>query len=106
MEVYRYDKLYTGANVKILDLLDDEINEKGNTHILENMKLSIKEIKEKYINYFGWWVDLSIDNLKKEYGYFNHVTNYNVEDYIIIADLNEKGLLIITPKPKRKYEVN
>lgn len=105
MKAYRYDTLYTGNTVKIMDLLEDEIEDKGNDHIIDALTMSIEEIEEQYSNYFGWWVDLSIDNLKSEYGEQEEITTYIINDYKIIADLKEQGLLIITPKPKRKYEI-
>lgn len=106
MLLYRIDNLYTGNNIKILDVLDDEIKDKENIVLEENLELSLEEIKNRYKNYYGWWVNKTVKELYEEYGYHEDITIYSVEDFIVLADLDEKGILIITKKPKYIYEVN
>src|SRR5699024_355555 len=106
MLLYRIDNLYTGNNVKILDVLDDEIKDKENIVLEESLKLSLEEIKNKYKNYYWWWVNKTVKDLYEEYVYHENITIYSVEDFIVLADLDEKGILIITKKPKYIYEVN
>ena len=106
MILYRIDNLYTGNNIKVLDVLDDEIKDKENIVLEENLKLSLEEIKNKYENYYGWWVNKTVKELCEEYGYHEDIAIYSVEDFIVLADLDEKGILIITKKPKYIYEVN
>ena len=63
MLLYRIDNLYTGNNVKILDVLDDEIKDKENIVLEESLKLSLEEIKNKNKNYYGWWVNKTVKEL-------------------------------------------
>lgn len=105
MIVYRIDKLYTGRNIKLLDVLDDEIVEKGNTVLREELVLPLDQIEKEYKGYYGWWVSKSIEELYEEYGHYKDITTYLVEDFITLADLNEKGMLIATKKRKSNYEL-
>lgn len=47
MIVYRIDNLYTGKNVKILDVLDDEIIDKENTVLKDELILPLDQIEKK-----------------------------------------------------------
>lgn len=105
MIVYRIDNLYTGRNIKLLDVLDDEIVEKGNTVLKEELVVPLKQIEKEYKDYYGWWVNKSIEGLYEEYGYYKDITTYLLEDFIILADLDEKGMLIATKYRKREYEI-
>lgn len=77
MLLYRIDNLYTGNNVKILDVLDDEIKDKENIVLEESLKLSLEEIKNKNKNYYGWWVNKTVKELYEEYGYHENITIYS-----------------------------
>ena len=77
MLLYRIDNLYTGNNVKILDVLDDEIKDKENIVLEESLKLSLEEIKNKNKNYYGWWVNKTVKELYEEYGYYENITIYS-----------------------------
>lgn len=105
MIVYRIDNLYTGRNIKLLDVLDDEIIEKGNTVLKEELVVPLDQIEKKYKDYYGWWVSKSIEELYEEYGYYKDITTYLIEDFITLADLDEKGMLIATKNRKCKYEL-
>lgn len=105
MIVYRIDNLYTGKNVKILDVLDDEIIDKENTVLKDEVILPLDQIEKKYKDYYGWWISKTIKELYEEYGYYKNITTYLIEDFVILADLDEKGMLIATKKRKREYEL-
>lgn len=105
MIAYRIDNLYTGRNIKLSDVLDDEIIEKGNTVLEEELVVPLDQIKKKYKDYYGWWISKSIEELYEEYGHYKDITTYLIEDFIILADLNEKGMLIATKKRKSNYEL-
>lgn len=84
MLLYRIDNLYTGNNVKILDVLDDEIKDKENIVLEESLKLSLEEIKNKNKNYYGWWVNKTVKELYEKYGYHENITIYSqVRDSLV-----------------------
>lgn len=106
MKLYRIDNLYTGNNVKLLDVLEDEIVDKGNEIIKEELLVSFNDIMSKYNEYYGWWANTDKLELYEEYGFYEETTTYEVTDYVMIVDLQEKGILLGTKKPKGKYEID
>lgn len=132
---YRNDEFGAPRSYRAVDVLAFEYEDLGNTDILDtiynlqtlDIDLSqeilvedydtayeklVDYLSENYTKYYAFWLCDTIENVIKS-GYHNadmthgvEITSYMVEDNcVILSDLGEQGILIMTKLPQQKYYI-
>lgn len=109
---YRNDALFSGDDYLIHDVLDWEMHELQNTDILDYLNLShfddvIDYVKQHFgtDEVYGYWFTTKQNVIDLYHGDTEDMTQFELpSDYLILSDLDDDGILIVSQTPKSALE--